>query len=124
MQSFDDLTGTFLRTVDDGSSECKTFAVFGGNKWTRVTGGQDCSGVVTGQAPNQTNWAGGYAGDHLFEQMYPLSSWGQDFVVTPIDEDVFNDADIDNEAGHQKGLLIESEEALGNLQQCDMPPST
>ncbi|WP_268121639.1 gliding motility-associated C-terminal domain-containing protein [Roseivirga pacifica] len=85
LQSFDDLTGTFLRTVDDGSSECKTFAVFGGNKWTRVTGGQDCSGVVTGQAPNQTNWAGGYAGDHLFEQMYPLSSWGQDFVVTPIE---------------------------------------
>lgn len=81
MQSQGDLTGTHIRTIDDGSGACKNIAVFGGNKWTRVTGGQDCSGVFAGGQ----NWAGGYAGDHLYEQMYPVSSWGKSFLATPIE---------------------------------------
>ena len=52
-----DLTGS--RVVAD-----KDIAVFGGNKWTQVPTG--CN-----------------ARDNLLEQMYPLSTWGKQFVTVP-----------------------------------------
>lgn len=80
LRSYGDLTGTRIKVIDNQSGNCEKVAVFGGNRWTRVTGGQDCSGVVQGT----TDWTGGYAGDHLYEQMFPLNTWGKTYIVTPL----------------------------------------
>ena len=64
LQSNYDLTGTLIETVNAAQSDCKSFAVFGGNEWTRI--GQ-CGG----------------AQDNLFEQMYPVNTWGREFVSVP-----------------------------------------
>ncbi len=61
--SFGDLTGTKISGID--TINCKNFAVFGGNEWTRV-----------GQCGGQQ--------DHLFEQMYPVSTWGKNFTLVPL----------------------------------------
>lgn len=56
-----DLTGSRVRVVGDNADECKKIAVFGGNKWTSVG---NCGG----------------ANDHLFQQAYPVNTWGTSFV--------------------------------------------
>lgn len=53
----DDLTGTYV--VAD-----KPFSLFAGNRWTEVPNG--CA-----------------ARDNLFEQMYPVATWGKKFVTVP-----------------------------------------
>lgn len=79
IQASGDLTGTLIE-ADGAADDCKNFAVFGGNRWTRVTGGQDCAATNQG-----ANWAGGFAGDHLFEQMYPVNTWGKTYSVIPFE---------------------------------------
>ncbi|SDD06366.1 gliding motility-associated C-terminal domain-containing protein [Algoriphagus faecimaris] len=61
LKAKDDLTGTRVRVVGANVDECKRIAVFGGNKWTSVG---DC----------------GEANDHLFQQAYPVTTWGTSFV--------------------------------------------
>ncbi len=56
-----DLTGSRVRVIGDNADECKKIAVFGGNKWTSVG---NC----------------GSANDHLFQQAYPINTWGTSFV--------------------------------------------
>ena len=56
-----DLTGSRVRVIGDNADECKKIAVFGGNKWTSVG---NC----------------GAANDHLFQQAYPINTWGTSFV--------------------------------------------
>ncbi len=75
-----DLTGSLV-SIAPGSDGCKNFAVFGGNRWTRVTAGQDCSGVRNGNFR-----ADGHAGDHLYEQMFPVSTLGTDYIAVPFEE--------------------------------------
>lgn len=60
-----DLTGSRVRVRDDQSSDCKNIAVFGGNKWSGVG---EC-----GSAP-----------DHLFQQMYPVNTWGKSSIHVPL----------------------------------------
>ncbi|QDH80613.1 hypothetical protein FKX85_16825 [Echinicola soli] len=60
-----DLTGSRVRVRDDQLSDCKNIAVFGGNKWTGVG---EC-----GSAP-----------DHLFQQMYPVNTWGKSSIHIPL----------------------------------------
>lgn len=60
-----DLTGTRVRVVGDNAEECKNLAVFGGNKWTSVG---DC----------------GLANDNLFQQAYPVNTWGTEFFHIPL----------------------------------------
>lgn len=55
----DDLTGSFV-------SADKNFAIFGGASWTEVPTG--CN-----------------ARDNLLEQMYPITTWGKQFVTIPND---------------------------------------
>jgi len=57
----EDLTGSRVRVVGEDADDCKKIAVFGGNKWGSVG---NC----------------GEASDHLFQQAYPVSSWGKSFV--------------------------------------------
>jgi hypothetical protein len=56
-----DLTGSRVRVVGADADECKKIAVFGGNKWTSVG---NC----------------GEANDHLFQQAYPVNTWGTSFA--------------------------------------------
>lgn len=56
-----DLTGSRVRVLGANADDCKKIAVFGGNKWTRVG---NC----------------GSANDHLFQQAYPVNTWGSSFV--------------------------------------------
>ena len=74
VQANGDLTGTLIESASQNEEDCKNFAVFGGNKWTRVTAGNDCS--VPGRP-------GGFAGDHLYEQMYPINTWGREYTALP-----------------------------------------
>lgn len=60
----EDLTGSFIRSVSSNSDDCKNIAVFGGNVFTNVGG---CGG----------------ARDHLLEQMFPISTWGKNFLFVP-----------------------------------------
>lgn len=56
-----DLTGSRVRVIGDDANSCKKIAVFGGNKWTSVG---NC----------------GSANDNLFQQAYPVSTWGQSYI--------------------------------------------
>lgn len=59
-----DLTGSRVRVLGSTANDCKNIAVFGGNKWTAVG---DC----------------GQANDHLFQQAYPVNTWGDEFLHVP-----------------------------------------
>lgn len=59
-----DLTGSTVRVLNGETGECKNIAVFGGNKMTSVG---DC----------------GSTGDHLFQQAYPLNTWGKSYIHIP-----------------------------------------
>lgn len=60
-----DLTGSYVRVVGENAQDCKNIAVFGGNKWTSVG---DC----------------GQANDNLFQQAYPVNTWGSEFFHIPL----------------------------------------
>jgi len=63
IQSFQEITGTQMRSVRKGQESCKPFAVFSG----------EMSGPI-----------GASSGDHMFEQLTPAQTWGKEFVTTPI----------------------------------------
>ncbi|PZX49606.1 PKD domain-containing protein [Algoriphagus chordae] len=56
-----DLTGSRIRVIGEDANSCKKIAVFGGNKWTSVG---NCGG----------------ANDNLFQQAYPISTWGKSYI--------------------------------------------
>jgi hypothetical protein len=60
-----DLTGSRVRVIGDKADDCKKIAVYGGNKWTSVG-------------------ACGQANDHLYQQAYPINTWGSSFVHTAL----------------------------------------
>ncbi|MDA0315165.1 MAG: IgGFc-binding protein, partial [Bacteroidetes bacterium] len=60
-----DLTGSRVRVLGSNADECKKIAVYGGNKWTSVG-------------------ACGIANDHLYQQAYPVNTWGTSFVHTAL----------------------------------------
>jgi len=80
VQSTDDLTGTLIESVSQNEDDCKNFAVFGGNKWARVTGDDDCATFNGG-----ASYPGGFAADHLYEQMYPVKTWGKVYSAVPFE---------------------------------------
>ena len=81
LQAEGDLTGTLIESVYN-NGDCKNFAVFGGNKWARVTGGDNC---VLDLRPEGAYYPGGFAADHLYEQMYPVNTWGKEYVALPFE---------------------------------------
>ncbi len=64
LQALGDLTGSEVKSVSGDPTECKNFAVFGGNKWTRIG---NC----------------GQANDQLYEQLFPVNTWGKNFTLVP-----------------------------------------
>lgn len=63
IQSFQEITGTQMRSVRKGQESCKPFAVFSGEMSSPI---------------------GASSGDHMFEQLTPAQTWGKEFVTTPI----------------------------------------
>jgi gliding motility-associated-like protein len=64
VQARGDLTGTKIVGVNNSGGNCNNFAVFAGNQYTKV---------------GKCNHPDGH--DHLFEQMYPIKTWGTSYTV-------------------------------------------
>lgn len=67
LRAQDDLTGTQIRVLNSGSS-CGRVAVFSGNKLADI-GDPEC---------------GIFSSSHIFNQNYPVSSWGKEYVHVPL----------------------------------------
>ncbi len=67
-----DVTGTYIKSIASAGSPCKPIAVFAGSTWTAM----GCPIPITG-GPN----AG--SGDNLYQQLFPLVSWGQQYITAP-----------------------------------------
>lgn len=80
VQAEGDLTGTLIEAVSQNEDDCKNFAVFGGNLWTRVTGDDNCA-----TSQGAANYPGGFAADHLYEQLYPVNTWGRQYTAVPFE---------------------------------------
>ncbi len=65
IKAMGDLTGTRIRVIGDNPEDCKNLAAFGGNKWTSVG---NC----------------GAANDHLYQQLYPINTWGTEHIHIPL----------------------------------------
>jgi gliding motility-associated-like protein len=64
-----DLTGTKIQSVSNNTGTCKKIAVFSGS--SRIAVG--CS--INGNNPSS---------DNLFQQVYPTSTWGKNYVTAPL----------------------------------------
>ena len=62
-----DLTGSRIRSIASGNAGCKRIAVYSGSGKVRIG---DCGGVA-------------YSSDNLYQQLYPLDSWGRNFLTLP-----------------------------------------
>ncbi|MDN3204624.1 PKD domain-containing protein [Algoriphagus sediminis] len=60
-----DLSGSRVRVLNQDEGSCKLLAVFGGNK---TSSAGDC----------------GTSGDHIFQQAYPLDTWGKEYIHVPL----------------------------------------
>ena len=59
-----DISGTKVRSISSGASGCKPIGVFSATTWS----GFDCAAT---------------SGDNLYQQLFPLSSWGKNFLTAP-----------------------------------------
>jgi gliding motility-associated-like protein len=66
VQSSIDLTGSKVLAYSNDSSLCKKVAVFSGSTWNSL----GCSGAGSG--------------DNLYEEMYPVNTWGKNFITSPL----------------------------------------
>lgn len=76
-QSSGDVSGTVIKT----SGSCKPLAVFSGSSWTAF-----CELGNTNTTPFGTPNPGPPSpsgGDNLFQQLFPVSAWGKNFVTAP-----------------------------------------
>jgi gliding motility-associated-like protein len=64
-----DLTGTKIQSISNNTGTCKKIAVFSGS--SRI-------GIGCG-SPNIN-----YSSDNLFQQVYPTSTWGKNYVTAPL----------------------------------------
>jgi gliding motility-associated-like protein len=64
-QSFEDLTGTKIKSIAASNLTCKKIAVYSGSTWTAM----GCSNAGSG--------------DNLYQQLFPTSAWGKHYYTTP-----------------------------------------
>lgn len=65
LKSDEDLSGTRVKVLNDAGANCRKVAVFMGN---RMTSAANC----------------GTTGDHLYQQAYPVNTWGNSFIHIPL----------------------------------------
>lgn len=63
-----DLTGTTIQSISNSAGTCKKIAVFSGS--TKI--GIGC------------NTKGAFSSDNLFQQVYPTSTWGKNYIAAPL----------------------------------------
>lgn len=63
-----DLTGTTIRSISTGTTGCKKIAVFSGAGKVKI--GNNCPTNAT-------------SSDNLYQQLYPKSSWGKNYLTVP-----------------------------------------
>lgn len=75
-QSANDVSGSLIRTL----GSCKPIAVFSGSTWTAFCedGNTRTNPIVP--LPGRPTPSGG---DNLYQQLFPVSSWGKNFVTAP-----------------------------------------
>lgn len=61
----EDLTGTYIKSIATANSPCKPIAVFAGSTWTAM----GCTAAGSG--------------DNLYQELFPLVSWGQTYITAP-----------------------------------------
>jgi gliding motility-associated-like protein len=64
----EDLTGSKIRSISSGTEGCKRIAVFSGTGKIRI--GASCN-------------PGGTSSDNLYQQLYPVASWGKNYLTVP-----------------------------------------
>lgn len=70
VRSFSDLSGSKVESVGTGTAgSCKRIAFFSGSSYTYI--------------PTPYNCSGNASGDNLYQQLYPVSAWGRNFVTAP-----------------------------------------
>lgn len=69
-QQHADISGTKVRSISTNGVGCKPIAVFSATTWSAF----GCSGT---NVPNSS-------GDNLFQQLFPLASWGKSFISAPL----------------------------------------
>ncbi len=70
VRSYQDLTGSKIESVSSGSdASCKRIAVFSGSSYTYI--------------PQPFNCPFRASGDNLYQQLYPITAWGKNFVTAP-----------------------------------------
>jgi gliding motility-associated-like protein len=67
-QSETDLSGSHIISIADANGMCKPIAVFSGSTWLGFCG---------------NNVASGNGGDNLYQQLYPVTAWGKEFITAP-----------------------------------------
>ena len=67
VQAVKDLTGSKIQSISTGENSCKRIAVFSGSSFTPL-------GCPEGNS-----------GDNLYQQLYPISAWGSNFVTAPME---------------------------------------
>lgn len=60
-----DISGTRIKSISTGSAGCKPIAVFSASTWSAF----DCTSAS--------------GGDNLYQQLFPLRSWGKQFITAP-----------------------------------------
>lgn len=69
-QDIFDITGTFIESIGTGANSCKKIAVFSGSS-------------ALGIFSSSNNGTCGTSQDPLFQQCYPINSWGKKYGITP-----------------------------------------
>lgn len=87
VQARADLTGTKVEGVNNGSGSCQNFALFAGNQYTQV---------------GMCGFSNGH--EHLFAQMYPVKTWGKEYITIPYEERI--GGDVVKVLGAQDGTLV------------------
>ncbi len=72
-----DISGTVVKSISNSSGGCKPIAVFSATTWT----GLDCNNAS--------------GGDNLFQQLFPVASWGKEFLTAPLKK-VYNSTTDNN----------------------------
>ncbi|MFC2125844.1 gliding motility-associated C-terminal domain-containing protein [Bacteroidota bacterium] len=73
--AYDDLTGSKVTAIDGGEGLCRQFALFAGNRYTKVGA---CYESQNGH-------------DHLYAQMYPVATWGKEYIVVDFKDRLYGD---------------------------------
>ncbi|MEQ1552999.1 MAG: PKD domain-containing protein [Ferruginibacter sp.] len=61
-----DMSGTTVKSIASGSSSCQPIAVISATTWTAL------------------NCSNGNGGDNFYQQLFPYSTWGKQFLTSPL----------------------------------------